>query len=79
MNTTFTNFVGYNLYLYLYIYKNKTKANSKWRSLYVFLHDQQPEPRLNIKTVFPRYGDSHVKDKTVARPSYLLAWESLYW
>ena len=24
-----------------------------------------------IKTVFPRYGDSHVKDKTVARPSYL--------
>ena len=23
------------------------------------------------KTVFPRYGDSHVKDKTVARPSYL--------
>ena len=24
------------------------------------------------KTVFPRYGDSHVKDKTVARPSYLL-------
>ena len=28
-------------------------------------------PRLNIKTAFPRYGDSHVKDKTVARPSYL--------
>ena len=28
-------------------------------------------PRLNIKTVFPRYGDSHVKHKTVARPSYL--------
>ena len=28
-------------------------------------------PRLNIKTVFPWYGDSHVKDKTVARPSYL--------
>ena len=22
-------------------------------------------PCLNIKTVFPRYGDSHVKDKTV--------------
>ena len=30
-----------------------------------------PGSRLNIKTVFPRYGDSHVKDKTVARPSYL--------
>ena len=28
-------------------------------------------PHLNIKTIFPRYGDSHVKDKTVARPSYL--------
>ena len=23
------------------------------------------------KTDFPRYGDSHVKDKSVARPSYL--------
>ena len=30
-----------------------------------------PGPCLSIKTVFPRYGDSHVKDKTVARPSYL--------
>ena len=28
-------------------------------------------PRLNIKTIFPRYGDSHVKDKTVVRPSYI--------
>ena len=28
-------------------------------------------PCLNIKTVFPRYGESHAKDKTVARPSYL--------
>ena len=26
---------------------------------------------LNIKTAFPRYGYFHVKDKTVARPSYL--------
>ena len=24
--------------------------------------------RLNIKTVFPRYGNSHVKNKTIARP-----------
>ena len=30
-----------------------------------------PGPRLNIKAVFHRYIDSHVKDKTVARPSYL--------
>ena len=28
-------------------------------------------PRFNIKTVFPMYGDSHGKDMTVARPSYL--------
>ena len=28
-------------------------------------------PHLNIKTVFPRYVDFHVKDKTVARPFYL--------
>ena len=27
-------------------------------------------PRLNIRTVFPRYGDSHVKDKTVVRSCY---------
>ena len=31
-----------------------------------------PGPCLNIKTVFPRYGDSHVKDKAVARPSCLV-------
>ena len=34
--------------------------------------------RLNIKTVFPRYGDSHVKDKTVATV-LSLTWGSLYW
>ena len=28
-------------------------------------------PRLNIKTVSSRYGDSHVKENTVARPFYL--------
>ena len=32
---------------------------------------QDSGPRLNIKTVLPRYGVSHVKDKMVARPSYL--------
>ena len=31
----------------------------------------EPGSHLNIKTVFPRYGDSHVKDKTVVRQSYL--------
>ena len=35
------------------------------------MKDKDSGARFNIKTVFPRYGDSHVKDKTVARPSYL--------
>ena len=30
-----------------------------------------PGPRLNIKTVLSRYGDSYVKDKTAVRTSYL--------
>ena len=30
-----------------------------------------PGCRLNIKTAFPRFGDSHVNDKMVVRPSYL--------
>ena len=34
--------------------------------------DRRPGARLNTMTVFPRYGDFHVKEKTVARPSYLL-------
>ena len=33
--------------------------------------DADSGPCLNVKTVFPRYGDSYVKDKTVVRPSYL--------
>ena len=46
------------------------------------LSNNPPGPRLNIKTVFPDVG-FHVKDKTVARPSYLeclsLTNGSLYW
>ena len=34
-------------------------------------------PRLNIKTIFPGYTDSH-KDETVVRPSYLYDGNSLY-
>ena len=33
-------------------------------------HLKESLPRLNIKTVLRRYGDPHVKDKTVPRPSY---------
>ena len=36
-------------------------------------------PCLNIKTVFHRYGDSHVKDKTVSETVLSLTWESLHW
>ena len=45
----------------------------------LFILRQGPGPRLNIKTVFPRYGDSHVKDKTVGDTVLSLTWESLYW
>ena len=37
-----------------------------------------PGPCLNIMTVFPRYGDSLVKDKTVNDTVLSLIWESLY-
>ena len=33
----------------------------------------------NIETIFPRFGDSHVKDKTVDETVLSLTWESLYW
>ena len=38
-----------------------------------------PGPHLNIKTVFPKYGDFHVKDKTVSETVISLTWESPYW
>ena len=51
-------------------------------------HPRRPHPHpplhhhlayMNIKTVFPRYGDSHVKDKTVGETVLSLTWESLNW
>ena len=44
-----------------------------------FSPSQNAGPRLNIKTVFPRYGDSHAKDKMVGETVLSLTWESLYW
>ena len=38
-----------------------------------------PVPRLNMKTVFPSYGDSYVNDKTVGETVLSLTWEPLYW
>ena len=35
-------------------------------------------PRLNIKTIFPRYGHSYVKDKTVGETVLSLTWELPY-
>ena len=56
-----------------------TKHNMEWTA-------GKPGPHLNIRTVFPRCGDSNVKDKTVERPSYLSHGDpyngkttSLYW
>ena len=43
------------------------------------VHKCTSGPRLNIKTVFPRYGDSHVKDKMVGETVLSLTWESIYW
>ena len=35
------------------------------------MKNENPGPRLNIKTVSSTYGDFHVKDKTADRTSYL--------
>ena len=50
-----------------------------WPSQINAIWMQPPVARLNIKTVFPRYGDSYVKDKTVGETVLSLTWESLYW
>ena len=38
---------------------------------FVAVRWEEPGPRLNIKIVLSRYGDSYVKDKTAVRTSYL--------
>ena len=42
----------------------------------------RPGPRPNIKVIYLMYGDSHDKDKTVAKPSYLshgiLYWQDIF-
>ena len=43
------------------------KQNKAW--CISALQCESPRHRLNIKTVFPRYGDFHVTDKTVVRQS----------
>ena len=43
------------------------------KTIYPWWHHgmKTPGPRLNIKTVLSRYGDSYVKDETAVRTSYL--------
>ena len=54
-----------------------------WIVSAILLMELVSGPHLNIKIFFPRYGDFHVIDKTVERPSYL--WHGdpyigiLYW
>ena len=38
-------------------------------------HNKKTGPRLNIKTVFPRYGDSHIKYKTYTGKTVSLYWD----
>ena len=52
---------------------NSMKALSIW--LAPICAVKPPGPCLNIKTVFPMYGDSHVKDKTVGETVLSLTWE----
>ena len=70
-------------------WKIQNKIVETWSTFYrasVIVWLLKSRPRLNTKTVFPRYGDFHAKDKTVVRPSYLLHGDpytgkttSLYW
>ena len=56
--------------------------NNQWHNPRRLWEDEpHPGPWFNIKTAFPRYGDSHVKDKTVARHGdpYTGKTTSLYW
>ena len=43
---------------------------SRWRWAYITCLSP-PGLRVNIKTVLPGYRNSHIKDKTVSRPSYI--------
>ena len=52
-------------YLYIFVGDGggagdpNNNAQDKWVNT-----ESHAEPHLNMNTVFPRYGDSHVKDKT---------------
>ena len=49
-----------------------------WRSGTSRFHPWAPGPCLNIKTIFPRYGDSQVKDEDGHDAVLSLTWGSLY-
>ena len=59
--------------MYVITYVCQIKHCKQRQQLFTYhLRSTPPGPCLNIKTVIPRFRDSHVKDNTVARPSYLL-------
>ena len=45
----------------------------------VFLIETAPRAPSQYKDRLSRFGDSHVKDKTVGETVLSLTWESLYW
>ena len=54
----FSLFIKKHLYMFLKAYLYSAQQIIPWA-------------RLNVKTIFSQVWDSHVKDKTVTRPSYL--------
>ena len=57
------------------IFSTKFDFKYRWNQDWTACHHKHPGPYLNIKTVFPRYGDSLVKYKTVAYNSIALCIE----
>ena len=66
--------IGVNTKVLFMLIQPLINSMTLWQGL-----SKEAGPHLNIKTVFPRYGDSHVKDKTVGETVLSLTWESLYW
>ena len=63
-----------------FLYKSTLSSNAPPVVTHSFILEKDTGPRLDIKTVFPRYGDSHVKiTETVGETVLSLTWESLYW
>ena len=62
---------AYMSYILLPLHKLQSQFIENFLISWCRTEQSEPGPHFNKKTVFPRHGDSHVKDKTVARPSHL--------